>query len=63
MFAHEIVVLMAGAALLRGHAVAFGAAPHVHDVRVPIIALAREVALGMTIHTARMAQDGDEGGE
>jgi len=57
------MVLMAGAALFSGYTVAFRTAPHVHGVGMTIISLAREVAAGMTTHTARMAQDGDEGGE
>jgi hypothetical protein len=54
---------MAGAAFFSGHAVAVGAAPHVHSMGMAIVALAREVAAGMTIHAARMAQDRNEGGE
>jgi hypothetical protein len=60
MCADEIVVLMAGAAFFSGHAVAVGAAPHIHSVGMAIVALPREVAAGMTIHAARMAQDWDE---
>jgi hypothetical protein len=53
--ADEIVILMAGAALFCGYAVAFRAAPHVHRVGMAIIALAGEVAARMTIHAAGMA--------
>ena len=55
MLAGEIVILMAGAALFCGYAVAFRAAPHVHRVGMAIIALSREVAARMTIHAAGMA--------
>src|SRR5205823_3988625 len=63
MRAWEIMVLMAGAALFRGHTVAVGAAPHVHGMRMTVISLPREVTLRMAIHTARIAQDRNEGGK
>jgi len=59
----EIMVLMARAAFFSGHAVAFRASSYVHRVRMAIIALPRKVATRVTIHTPRMPQDGNEGGE
>jgi hypothetical protein len=54
---------MAGAAFLRGHPMAFKAAPHVHGVGMAIISLPREMSSRMAIHAAGMAQHRNEGGE
>src|ERR1700741_3023980 len=63
MRAGEIVVLVTRAARSRRHPMAVGAAAHVHRVRMTVVALPREVAGRMTVHTARIPQDRYEGGE
>jgi hypothetical protein len=60
MGAIEIVVLMAGAALLGRNSHPRGPASYVHGVSVAVIALPRIISLGMAIHAAGMTEDGNE---
>src|SRR5438105_5710836 len=63
MCAGKVVVLMTRGALFRGHSMTVGAAPHIHYVRMPIIALTRKVAARMAVHTSWMPQHRDKGKE
>ncbi len=63
--AGEVVVLVTGAALDRVQAVTIGSAADLHGVRMAVVALARKISDGVTVHAARMVQhrkDGFEGG-
>jgi hypothetical protein len=55
----EIVILMTRAALHAGNAFAIRSASHVHGVRMTVVALAREISLGVAVDAARVAQDRD----
>src|SRR5438034_5764665 len=57
MRAREIVILVAGAALLRRHATAFRTAPHVHGMRVAVVTLPGKVASRMAVHASRVMQN------
>jgi len=59
--AHEIVVLMAGAAFDGVDAVPVRAAVNPHCVAVAVVSLAREIARGVAIDTARVTEHWDEG--
>jgi hypothetical protein len=59
----EILILMAGCAFFGGDSQSSDAAADGHGVGVAVIALAGEITGGMTIHAARMPQDGDESGK
>src|ERR1700683_2047387 len=59
MFAHQVVVLVTGAAFHRIHTLPIGSAPDLHGMRMVVIFLARRVPGGVTIHAARMAQYGN----
>lgn len=61
--AREIVILMAGTAFFRSDSKAGGAAANVHGVRMPVIALAGKISLGMAVHAARASQDRNESEE
>src|ERR1017187_1323202 len=61
--AGKIVILMTGTAFLRSHSESDGTAPHVHGMRMPVVALAGIVSLRMAVHAARMLQHGNERGE
>jgi len=52
--------LMTGTAFLRSHAVTFRPTPDVHFVRMPVVTLTRKVSVRVTVHTARMPQDGNK---
>src|SRR6267142_3505980 len=54
--AGNIMVLMTGRTLFRRDAHASHAAPDIHGVLMPIIALARKIPRRVTIHAARMLQ-------
>jgi hypothetical protein len=54
----QIVVLMTGTAMDRCDAISVGAAPHVHDVPVEIVALPRIIARRVAHHAPRMPQHG-----
>src|SRR5258708_7506441 len=56
----KIMILVAGAALYRGHAESGRTAANIHGMAMTVVALARIVALGMAVHAARVAQNGDE---
>ncbi len=60
MRSSKVMVLMAGAALFRGHTHAANAAADVHSVRMAAITLAWIVSSGMAIDAARMTQYRDE---
>ncbi len=59
----KIVVLVAGAAFFRSNSESSWTAPYIHRVRMPIIALPRIISFRMTIHTARVPQHWNKGGE
>src|SRR5207245_4945042 len=54
--AREIVILVAGAALLRSYSAAFRATTHVHCMRMAVISLPGEIASGMAVHASRVMQ-------
>src|SRR5437868_5358144 len=56
MYAHQVVVLVTGAALDRIQSVPIGSAPDLHRMLMPVISLARKVSGRVTVHAARMAQ-------
>jgi hypothetical protein len=55
----EIVILMTGTAPDGIHPFSVGSAMNLHCVAMAVVTLARKVAGGVAIHTARMAQHGD----
>ena len=61
MLAREVVVLVAGAAFHAGNTVSIQAAPHIHQVPVAIVSLAREIPPGVAVPTARVMQYFDHG--
>ena len=58
MRAREIVILVAGAALLRSYSAAFRTTTHVHGMRVAVVTLPGKVASRMAIHASRVMQNG-----
>ena len=56
----KILVLVASAALDGVHSLSIGSTADLHGVRMAIVALAREIASGVAVHTARMAQHGND---
>jgi hypothetical protein len=50
----KIVILVAGAALLRSYSAAFRTTTHVHGMRVAVITLPGEIASRMAVHASRM---------
>jgi len=59
----QIVTLMARTALYGERAISIRAAAHLHRVPVTIVSLPRKVARRMTIHAARVMEDGNDGFE
>src|SRR5207249_11436509 len=55
--AREIVILVAGAALLRSYSAAFRTTTHVHGMRVAVVTLPGKVASRMAIHASRVMQN------
>src|SRR5258708_3597003 len=56
----KIMILVAGAALYGSHAESGRTAANIHGMAMTVVALARKVTLGMAVHAARVAQNGDE---
>jgi hypothetical protein len=56
MFSREVVVLVTGAAMYPGDAVAIGTSPHTHRVPMLVVSLAGKVSVGMAIHTSWIVQ-------
>src|SRR5439155_293981 len=54
--AREIVILVAGAELLRSYSAAFRTTTHVHGMRVAVVTLPGKVASRMAIHASRVMQ-------
>jgi hypothetical protein len=61
--AHEIVILMAGAACDGIHALPAWSAENLHGMAMAVVTLTGKVSMGVTIHTARMTKHGDQGFE
>ena len=59
----HVLLLMTGFALLSVFTFAVSATFHILSVNMAIVALAWEVAIGMTVKTARMFEDGTDGDE
>src|SRR5580692_10898881 len=56
----QIVILMTCAALYSERAISIRATAHQHRVPVTIVSLPRKVACRMTIHAARVMEDGND---
>jgi len=57
----EIMVLVAGAALLRGYTPSLRPPPHVHGMRMSIVPLPGKVPAGVAVHASWVTQDGEHG--